>query len=567
MELVAAGPLVQSVGSALLHLLWQGAAIGLLTALVLRLIHREQPVVRYTIACCALAGLLVSPIFTGFIAYRSAAAPVYGPVGTSTADLVADSGFLLPAEKLGSQRPERATLSRFTADWIALEPRDRNALLTCLVGIWLMGVLALSVRVLLGWSHVRDLQRTGVRPAPDAWQARIADLAHQLKVFRPVRLLESAFVQVPTVIGWLRPVILLPASAAMGLTSQQLEAILLHELAHIRRHDYLVNILQVVVETVLFYHPAVWWLSSLIRKEREHCCDDLAISATGGPLPYARALLALEELRRTPNRLVLAADGGELLRRVQRLITPVERDAAPMRWVAGLLVITTLVAGVLLYRTAPGAAAPAISRDETTAVQAHRSINAGPGEASSRTQAAVAPAGKITVESGSEPASLPSDIQPIPGPSTTQRELGITPELIDPNATTFIVAVTGPEGIGRAEALASALAPLGIAGVYSTSDRHTVRAARPIADGLDASRIPYDYNPGDPDRFVRNLFGPGGIMRAPGRTVLVVLPAEVISAAVRHATGAELSGADLGSGELLVIGDTGEQVSLRRVKY
>ena len=94
-------------------------------------------------------------------------------------------------------------------------------------------------------------------------------------------------VEVPTVIGWLRPVVLMPASALSGMGPQQLEAILAHELAHIRRHDYLVNLLQTVVETLLFYHPAVWWLSGRIRVERENCCDDLAVSLCGDPYAYA----------------------------------------------------------------------------------------------------------------------------------------------------------------------------------------------------------------------------------------------------------------------------------------
>ena len=112
----------------------------------------------------------------------------------------------------------------------------------------------------------------------DKWRQSLRRLCGQLRIRRPVRLLESALVDVPMVIGWLRPVILLPASALSGLTPQQLEAIIAHELAHIRRHDYLINLLQSLIETLLFYHPAVWWVSRQIRREREHCCDDLAVA-------------------------------------------------------------------------------------------------------------------------------------------------------------------------------------------------------------------------------------------------------------------------------------------------
>jgi hypothetical protein len=125
---------------------------------------------------------------------------------------------------------------------------------------------------------------------------------------------------VPTVIGWLRPVVLLPIASLSGLTTQQIEMILAHELAHIRRHDFIVNLMQAVVETLLFYHPAVWWISQRIRVEREHCCDDVAVAMFGDPLQYARALTRFEELRLDPAHALLAANGGSLLTRIRRLV-------------------------------------------------------------------------------------------------------------------------------------------------------------------------------------------------------------------------------------------------------
>jgi beta-lactamase regulating signal transducer with metallopeptidase domain len=124
-----------------------------------------------------------------------------------------------------------------------------------------------------------------------------------LHVFKPVTLLESALVKVPTVIGWLKPVILIPPSALIGLTPQQFELILTHELAHIRRHDYLVNLLQTIIETLLFYHPAVWWVSLQIRCERENACDDLAVSLSSDPVIYARTLVEMERLRKAVSSL------------------------------------------------------------------------------------------------------------------------------------------------------------------------------------------------------------------------------------------------------------------------
>jgi uncharacterized protein (TIGR03435 family) len=137
---------------------------------------------------------------------------------------------------------------------------------------------------------------------------------------RPVRLLVSALVQVPTVVGWLRPIVLVPVGALSGLPREHLEALLLHELAHIRRHDYLVNILQSIAEALLFYHPAIWWVSAHLRAERELCCDDLAVSVSGDALTYARALAELESCRPAHLTPALAANGGSLSDRIARLV-------------------------------------------------------------------------------------------------------------------------------------------------------------------------------------------------------------------------------------------------------
>src|SRR5207253_10299038 len=144
-------------------------------------------------------------------------------------------------------------------------------------------------------------------------------------------VLESAVVRVPAVVGWLRPVILLPASALTGLTPQQLDVLLAHELAHVRRYDYLVNLVLSVIEMLLFYHPAVWWVSRRVREEREHCCDDMAVPACGDAHFYATALLGMERLRSPLPTLSMAAAGGSLVARVRRLMAPVPAALFPRR--------------------------------------------------------------------------------------------------------------------------------------------------------------------------------------------------------------------------------------------
>jgi uncharacterized protein (TIGR03435 family) len=155
-----------------------------------------------------------------------------------------------------------------------------------------------------------------------------------------VPLLISALVQVPTVVGWLRPVVLVPVGALGGLPAEYLEALLLHELAHIRRHDYLVNMLQSVAEALLFYHPAVWWVSGHIRAERELCCDDVAVSISGNPITYARALAHLESCRPSHLSAALAANGGSLADRIARLLG---QSRPPVRTGLGPGVVTIAV--------------------------------------------------------------------------------------------------------------------------------------------------------------------------------------------------------------------------------
>ncbi|HEV3021181.1 MAG TPA: M56 family metallopeptidase, partial [Pirellulales bacterium] len=210
---------------------------------------------------------------------------------------------------------------------------------------WCAGVVVLSLRLAMGIVGVERAKRTGARPAA-AIDATVAALTRRLRVSRPVRVLQSTLAEVPTTIGWLRPYILLPASAMTGLSTSELEAVLAHELAHVRRHDYVVNVAQIVVETLLFYHPAVWWLSGRIRREREHCCDDWAVAVCGNRMTFARALVTLEGLRGPAGRLALAASGGSLRERVLRLVGRPARHSASRSgwWAAAVVVLATLAA-------------------------------------------------------------------------------------------------------------------------------------------------------------------------------------------------------------------------------
>ena len=323
-------PMTQAVGWALVHFLWQGtlAAAGLAAGLAL--MKGRSASARYALAVGTLAVMVALPVATAFRAYEPAVAVVEQKTPSPALPRFAGEG--APAAPASM---ETATdIREMVRPWVP-----------SLLGVWLTGVSLLTVWHLGGWVQTRRMTRRGTRPVEEQWELALVRLRRRLGIDNAVSLLESASVPVPAVIGWLRPVILVPASAFAGLTPQQLEAILAHELAHVRRNDYLVNLLQAVAETLLFYHPAVWWVSRQVRQERESCCDDLAVAVCGDRLGYARALAALEELRMPMPRLALGADGGSLLRRIRRLAGVPEKT--PVAWIAGALALSLLLAGAV----------------------------------------------------------------------------------------------------------------------------------------------------------------------------------------------------------------------------
>jgi bla regulator protein blaR1 len=313
--------LTDTLGWTLLHFLWQGAAVALVFALADSALRKTSAQARYAAACGAM--LLMLACAVGTFAWLSPRAGSAEPGVTAWLPAAPAASAALLDTTVGT--PAAARLS----DYLPL-----------VVYLWLLGVSALAVRSLGGWVVVQRFKRRGARPMDRAWEERLARLASRLGIRRAVRLRESALAEVPAVIGWLRPVVLLPASALTGLTPQQLEGLLAHELAHIRRHDYLVNLLQTAVETLLFYHPAVWWIGRRIRTERENCCDDLAVAVCGDALVYAKALARLEQLRYGAPRLAMASNRGSLLDRIQRLLkkrSAPETAGLARRGVAGLL--------------------------------------------------------------------------------------------------------------------------------------------------------------------------------------------------------------------------------------
>ncbi|MGE5611279.1 MAG: carboxypeptidase regulatory-like domain-containing protein [Bacillota bacterium] len=346
---------VESLGWALVHFLWQGAAVALVLAILLTLLRRSSALARYLAACLALLTLAALPIGTFlFLVHRSAPAPIKPQIAASPAALPSKEVPSHPVTAPPSPQPPYHFNPPLSA--ISLQNRLRPALPWLVTG-WLLGVLVLSVRLVGGWTQLQTLKHQAA-PPPSEWAARLLALSQQLRICQPIRLLAAARIDVPCTLGWIEPVILIPTAVLSGLSPQQLEAILAHELAHIRRHDYLVNLLQNAIEALLFYHPAVWWVSRQIRIEREHCCDDIAADACGNPLLYARALTTLEELRVLPPTLAPAATGAPLLPRIRRLLALPPADHRAPWWPAGALALITLLSLAAALRLSHASATP-----------------------------------------------------------------------------------------------------------------------------------------------------------------------------------------------------------------
>lgn len=368
-----AEPVFLRLGSTLAHFVWQGFAAAALVWLALRCVSRGRPVVRYRVALAGLLFVAACPVVTFAVLWQKESLGLTGQVEVLTGEMDAQwsSQYHWPddvgdadriAERVAIARQGKALwlgistlhdISRSLANlWVAVRPYS--------VLQWLCGVLLLSARLLLGWVGVHWLTR-GSRPVPAEYQHRFHRLARRLG-HSHARIVDSPRVSEALAIGFWRPLVLLPAAWLVELSPGVLEAIVAHELAHLRRHDLWINLAQRCIETLLFYHPAVWWLSKRIRVERELCCDELAVDATGRRVEYASALELVARKRLASPRLLLAAPiGGEskmnLLYRVRHVLGLAPAPEPTRLWPVGLIMLAAPLAlwaaGSGLFSTMP----------------------------------------------------------------------------------------------------------------------------------------------------------------------------------------------------------------------
>ena len=324
MSLAALQPWIHAFGWTLTHFIWQGALVGLAFALARTLVPRDHAEARYAIGLAALAALAICPPATLWL---------LRPSGMVTA--ATDALSLAPV--LTAQADAAATGMGAPID------------LSWLVALWALGVVLVTARAIGQWRTLDHIaNRLAWRDA--GIEAMFARVSAHFGGIRRVRILVSRHIDTPTLIGWVNPVILLPAAVVLGFPRHQLELILAHELGHLRRCDHIVNLVQTAIETLLFYHPVVHWISREVRHEREVCCDRLVLHRTERePCEYARTLAALESLRQFPPQLAVAATGGHLLDRVRRIVSSPSSHGRPRGiWFAlaggaGLLAATAIL--------------------------------------------------------------------------------------------------------------------------------------------------------------------------------------------------------------------------------
>ncbi len=346
--------LVPVLGHTLLHFLWQGALIGLLAALALHTLRNVRPQARYAVACLALLACVLVPLVSMIAQFvATSSSPMHEMASVNLQGITGADG---SGPVLGRASP----VARF------------DAALPWIVALWALGTSVLSLRMALGLAWIRSLCQAPQGAEQAAWQVRLDNLAMHFDLRRRVALRLVDSLDSPISAGWWHPVVLLPASLLTRMPTDLIEALLAHELAHIRRHDYLVNLLQNAVEAVLFYHPVTWWLSHRIRIEREQVADQLAAEVACAPRSLALALSELADLHRARPALHLAqaARGGQLLSRIERLVRPVRRDHPGARFALPLLGLSAACIASYSYAQiggpAPDATGPAVRAAQTS---------------------------------------------------------------------------------------------------------------------------------------------------------------------------------------------------------
>lgn len=361
--------IVENVGWTLLHSLWQIALAALVLFVLLKLTRGFSANFRYWIAVSALAFSIALPALTFYQLNKTSSAKFSSTeISKTRASQFSEKSFYTPENfvvknDISNENKSENSTSFFASIQNLKSDFSNNlsGVLPFLVGFWLLGILIFGVRLIGGFRQLHIFKTREISPPDKKWQSKFAALCERLEIKQEVKFLKSGLIETPVAIGFFKPVILIPTSVFLQIPVQELETIIAHELVHVRRADALVNFAQGFIEVLFFYHPCVWWMSSVIRNEREFAADEMVVRVLqNSKIVYANALANLEELRLRTNQkltpLATAANGGNLMQRISKILQKnTERNGVASLWsaVAASALISAFLLTVFSFNNSP----------------------------------------------------------------------------------------------------------------------------------------------------------------------------------------------------------------------
>jgi bla regulator protein blaR1 len=326
---------ISALGWTFVNILWQGFLIAFLLGLFLRIFKNISSDVRYYLALFSLFLIIAVSVFNFVAHYEPVANKEAITFNETIKSIVAENSQITIIDNNNSLK--ESLLFFYT---------HIDRYFPVFINIWMVGMLIFLVKLILGLLFIQRLKFNTLPFSDEQWINRFKSIEKKLSLDKRIKYLESTLVKIPMVLGYLKPVIIVPAGMLAGLPVNQIEAIIAHELAHIKRNDYLFNIFQSIIEMIYFFHPAVWYISSVVRTERENCCDDIALTVCDGSLTYAKALVSVQELNpgKVYSAVAFSGQKKQLLNRIKRMIMkPEMKSTQSDKYIAALIVIAGLL--------------------------------------------------------------------------------------------------------------------------------------------------------------------------------------------------------------------------------
>lgn len=338
--------IIKALGWNIFNILWQGFIIAIILSLVLRIFKGKSSQLRYLISMISLLLIMGFSIFNFFNNYDKNISNTISYIDNNQAN---ESNLLLV--DFNDIKINESSLELITLFKDRLTSVDKYFPL--IVNVWILGVFIFILKFIFSFFYTNRLRKINTQSISEEWLDKFLKLQEQLRINRTVNYIESQLVKIPLVLGYLKPVVVIPVELLSGMPLNQIEAIIAHELAHIRRNDYIFNVFQTIIETLFFFHPAIWYISSQIRKERENCCDDMALTVCEGSLVYAKALVSVQEFTLNRHYSAVAFSGRKkhLLNRIKRMIMKQKvKSNITDKIIAALIILSSVLALSFTYK-------------------------------------------------------------------------------------------------------------------------------------------------------------------------------------------------------------------------